>query len=163
MTNITVTQLAEEDRDTPPCNRIEDWLSAIVAAYDKPVDYDIEVTLISNADMARVHADFLGKDRPTNALAFPGGASEDPDNQQSSPLIGEILVAPSVMHAESEQLGIAASDHWGHVLAHAFLHLEGYDHTTSHEAEAMFHVERKLVTTIGMEDPHPELASAARQ
>ena len=149
--------LEVSDHDSGGCSAslasIKGWLGDIIKAYGKPVDYDISAALLSNQSMAQVNHDFCGKRKPTNALAFPADKAE-----RRSGEVGEILVAPQVIEQEANTGNIALQDHWAHVLVHAFLHLEGYDHGSHKEASAMFSMERSVITSLGFADPHPELA-----
>jgi probable rRNA maturation factor len=44
--------------------------------------------------------------------------------------------------------------HLAHLAAHGFLHLNGYDHQTDAQAEAMEGLERKIMARLNMPDPY---------
>jgi probable rRNA maturation factor len=50
--------------------------------------------------------------------------------------------------------GIALDAHYAHLLIHAMLHLQGYDHQTSAEAQTMEARETRLLAGLGYDDPY---------
>ena len=64
-----------------------------------------------------------------------------------------MLCAP-VIQLEAEVQGKAPRAHWAHMVVHGVLHLRGYDHQNSDEAEAMEALERGILAKLGFADPY---------
>ncbi|NMW24501.1 rRNA maturation RNase YbeY, partial [Rhodanobacter denitrificans] len=61
--------------------------------------------------------------------------------------------APVVLREAAEQ-GKSPRDHWAHLTVHGVLHLLGYDHIESTEAEAMEALETRILAGLGIADPY---------
>ena len=46
--------------------------------------------------------------------------------------------------------------HWAHMVVHGVLHLQGFDHQNSGDAEAMESLERQILAGLGYSDPYGE-------
>ena len=101
-----------------------------------------------------------GKDAPTNVLSFPAVAADR---------LGERATARRHVHraarrwsARRRRSGKPLADHFRHLVVHGFLHLLGFDHETTDEAEAMEAVETRALARLGVADPYAgaELATA---
>ncbi|WP_461209243.1 rRNA maturation RNase YbeY [Desulfocurvus sp. DL9XJH121] len=93
-----------------------------VLAFLDLADAELELTLVGDADMARLHADALDRTGPTNALALP---EEDPERPGS---LGEVVLCVDALHRECDLYGQDPDEHLTRLLAHSFLHLAGFDH-----------------------------------
>ena len=125
---------------------------AIAAALDETgarVMAGAEVSLLfcDDATIRELTREWRGFDKPTNVLSFPAAT---PDRLATSPLIGDIAVAQETCAREAVHDGKTFEDHVTHLVLHGFLHLIGYDHETSDEAEEMEGVERRALARIGM-------------
>jgi probable rRNA maturation factor len=69
-------------------------------------------------------------------------------------LLGDIVLAHGVCVAEAGERGISVEHHATHLLVHGTLHLLGYDHLEDDEAEAMEEIERRVLATLGIDDPY---------
>jgi probable rRNA maturation factor len=59
-----------------------------------------------------------------------------------------------VVAREAAEQGKPLRDHYAHLTVHGVLHLLGYDHETSREADAMEHLERRILAELGVPDPY---------
>lgn len=82
----------------------------------------IELTLVGDRDMARLHADAMGRMGPTNTLALPEGDDGD------SGTLGEVVLSVDALARECDLYGQDPDEHLTRLLAHSFLHLAGMDH-----------------------------------
>lgn len=85
-------------------------------------DVELELTLVGDAEMARLHRDSLGRTGPTNAIALP---EEDPERPERA---GEVVLCTDALARECDLYGQDPHEHLVRLLAHAFLHLAGLDH-----------------------------------
>ncbi|MCW5724565.1 MAG: rRNA maturation RNase YbeY [Maricaulaceae bacterium] len=125
----------------------EEAFAAARAEIPAPRDGRVCVLFASDAGIAELNATHRGKSGPTNVLSFPAHAS-------AAGWLGDIALALGVCRAEAEARGISLRDHARHLLAHGFLHLQGYDHRHEDEAEAMESAERRALARLGVADPY---------
>lgn len=123
-----------------------------------PACIEVGVRLTSDDEVRRLNAAYRSKDRPTNVLSFPlvqpdliDGLANTDDGEV---LLGDIVLAAGVCAAEAREKDISLDDHVTHLVVHGLLHLLGYDHQGSVEAEAMESLERAAVAGLGLADPY---------
>jgi probable rRNA maturation factor len=101
---------------------------------------ELSLAFLSDAELASIHADFLGDSTPTDVITFPGEASDG--------LAGEICV--SVERAEMEAL--ARNELFAReltlYLVHGWLHLVGFDDKEDTDRLLMREAERTSMSTI---------------
>lgn len=82
----------------------------------------LSLTLMDDAAIAELNAQFLGCHGPTNILSFP---EEDP----SRPLeLGALFLSVETLAREAFLYGQEPPQHLARLLAHGILHLAGHDH-----------------------------------
>jgi probable rRNA maturation factor len=110
------------------------------------------------ADDERLRAlnhDFRGKNKPTNVLSFEPSSARDG-------YLGDIAIANGVATREAEAAEKSLSDHAAHLAVHGTLHLLGYDHEESRQAEKMEALETDILRGLGIADPYaPHRGKAA--
>jgi probable rRNA maturation factor len=109
---------------------------------------EIVVLLTDDDALHRLNAKFLGKDRPTNVLAFPDAS---PDR------LGDVALAFGVCQREAAEQGKSLADHASHLVVHGVLHLLGYDHLADDEAARMEALERRLLAAMNIQDPYADV------
>ena len=110
---------------------------------------EVSVAFCDDETIRALNAQWRGQDKPTNVLSFP-----TPGRAADKPLLGDIVIAYETVAREAEAEGKSLADHTAHMILHGFLHLIGYDHETSAEAEAMEAVERRIAFALGIRDPY---------
>lgn len=108
------------------------------------------VALSSDAAVARLNAAYRNKNMPTNVLSFPAPAS----GKEDAGFLGDIGLAAETVAREAREQGVPLVDHLQHLVVHGLLHLEGYDHLTQAEAEAMEALEVRILAKLGIADPY---------
>lgn len=120
------------------------------------IDEELSVMLCDDADIRRLNRTWRGKDRATNVLSFP--ASFAPI---ASSHLGDIAVAYETVAREALDEGKSLPAHLAHMIVHGYLHLVGYDHETTVQAEAMEALEREILDALGYPDPYEGASLAA--
>jgi len=64
-----------------------------------------------------------------------------------------VLCVPVVAREAAEQ-GKPLEGHFAHLIVHGMLHLQGFDHEASDEAEEMEALETRVLATLGYPDPY---------
>ncbi len=113
----------------------------------------LTLTLCGEKRIRTLNRDYRGKDKVTDVLSFPMNESLRPED--CDPLffpeieLGDVLICHQVAKRQSVEFKVTYAQEIVHELAHAFLHLVGYDHERGGEEEKlMFELEDKLVAKI---------------
>jgi probable rRNA maturation factor len=120
---------------------------------------EVSVRLTSDAEVHQLNLRYRGKDKPTNVLSFPmvqpdliDAVSANSDDGEL--LLGDIVLAHGVCMTEAAEKGVTPQAHATHLIVHGTLHLLGYDHQGSDEAEHMESLERDIMARLGLHDPY---------
>jgi len=108
------------------------------------------IALSSDAEIAKLNATYRDRQAPTNVLSFPALAS---GNEEAS-FLGDVGLAAETVAREAREQEVPLVDHLQHLVVHGLLHLEGYDHQTEAEAEAMEALEVRILAKLGVADPY---------
>ncbi len=113
-----------------------------------------EVSLVfsDDAQVRAINAEWRGQNKPTNVLSFP--AFPLVPGGKPGPMLGDIIIARETVEREAADLDKSFNDHLTHLMVHGFLHLFGYDHMDSEEAERMESIETRILASLGLSDPY---------
>lgn len=95
---------------------------------------ELSVTIVGDRSMRTLNRDYLGKDRPTNVISF--SMQEGEYGNLNPDLLGDVVISADTTAREAEEGGIRFEERLVFLLLHGILHLTGYDHERSGEAEA---------------------------
>jgi probable rRNA maturation factor len=116
-------------------------------------DGEIAILLTDDSAMCDLNRRWRGEDAPTNVLSFPAVRSNG--GHAGSPLpLGDIVIAYETTAREASAQDTPFVHHLAHLAVHGFLHLLGYDHEADADAEAMEHLEAKVLARIGVPNPY---------
>ncbi len=155
----------------PGKDQVHRWVSAamdiaavetaameIAALADRPDAAELSVRFVSEDEMATLNQRYRGKPGPTNVLSFP---AELPDGLPVA-LLGDVVACPAVVRREADQQHKTAEQHWAHMLVHGSLHLLGYDHVDSSDAQQMESLETRILASLGFPCPYQEAGAVTR-
>jgi probable rRNA maturation factor len=157
---------------TEPPWPVGDWEALAFAAVDaalgatphaalsaSPALVEVSVRLTSDDEVHHLNRQYRGKDQSTNVLSFPmvqpdlleavGQNSDD-----GEVLLGDIVLAHGVCALEASEKGITLEDHATHLIVHGLLHLLGYDHQGTAQADQMESLERDIMGRLELHDPY---------
>ena len=131
---------------------------------------EVSVVLSDAHELRFLNREYRGVDEATNVMSFPGDvldADEDSFTSLGRPMVlGDVVVAWEVIRDEAADQGKAIEDHLAHMLVHGTLHLCGYDHENSKDAENMEELERQILLSMEVTDPYvpkaPKVKSKAK-
>jgi probable rRNA maturation factor len=124
-----------------PRHRVSRWIRAGLGA-----PAEITVRLVDEAEGRDLNRTFRAKDHATNVLTFV---------YQAAPVVvADFVLSAPVVAEEARRQGIGLVDHYAHLLVHATLHAQGYDHERAADARRMQAAETRLMLTLGFADPY---------
>jgi probable rRNA maturation factor len=161
---MTVEVFAADEQSAQPVDalRLVHLAKAVLAAQGVKADSELSMLFVDEEAMAELNKRFLGKDGPTDVLAFPiddddvveGGRSPDslgpgpgvdPETSDPPNLLGDVVVCPAVAARNAPEHAGTYDDEMALLVVHGILHILGMDHVDNEEAEAMEQRERELL------------------
>ena len=104
---------------------------------------ELNLVFVDPDEMARLNAEHMGEDGPTDVLSFPlDGADPHPVGAR---MVGDVVVCPAC--ARDRGLGTAGDRELALLVVHGVLHLLGYDHADPADAARMQARERELLAS----------------
>jgi len=115
-----------------------------------PEEAELSLLLTDDAGIARLNRDYLGREGPTNVIAFPmrEGEMADPED----PLLGDVAISVETAAREAREAGLAFSERFWRLLVHGLLHLLGYDHERPEDCRLMEEKEEEMMALIAKEE-----------
>jgi probable rRNA maturation factor len=146
----------EEEKLETVSGHVLEAASAFLKAEEKQpfpaVPPEVSLVFSDDAQVRAINAEWRGQDKPTNVLSFP--AFPLVPGGKPGPMLGDIVIARETVEREAADLDKSFDDHLTHLMVHGFLHLFGYDHMNSEEAERMESIESRILATLGLSDPY---------
>lgn len=114
-------------------------------------DCELSVSIVGDRAMRRLNREYRGADRPTNVLSFSMGEGDFAGVNPN--LLGDVVISVDTALREAEEEGITLGERIAFLLLHGILHVMGYDHERSGDAEArrMEREQRKLFAMLKRE------------
>jgi probable rRNA maturation factor len=160
---VTVDVFAADEQNDHPVDTLR-WArlaEAVLGEEGLSGDAELSVLFVDEGAIAELNSRFLGKDGPTDVLAFPideepieSGRSPDsggtgpgmPSEPEDMPvLLGDIVICPAVAYRNAPDHAGNYDDELALLVVHGLLHLMGMDHQEDDEAEEMETKERELL------------------
>ena len=110
-------------------------------------DKELSILFTDDKTISELNQQYLGREGPTNVLAFP--TSGGPQPRIETPLLGDVVISVETALRESRMGGDQLEQTIDRLLIHGILHLLGFDHEGSlAEAERMEAEENRLMTLM---------------
>jgi len=161
---VSIEVFVADEQSDRPVDTVR-WMQlaeAVLRSEGVKGDAELSVLFVGEEAISDLNKRFLGKEGPTDVLAFPmdeepaeGGRSPDsggtgpgwvpaePDDMPT--LIGDIVICPEVAHRNAPEHAGTYEDELALLVVHGILHLVGMDHMEDDEAEAMEKREQELL------------------
>ena len=130
----------------PQESQIRLWACAAI----DDISAQVTIRVVDSSEIQASNNQWRGIDKPTNVLSFPA----DFPTETGIKYLGDLLVCAEVLERERIEQQKPSADHWGHIIVHGVLHLQGYDHENDRDAEQMEQREREILATLGIPDPY---------
>ena len=115
-----------------------------------PVQWQLDLQWIDDAEMQTLNRDTRGKDKPTDVLSFPVWEGETfpmpPD--QSEVMLGDLVISIETAIRQASELKHDLRAEIAFLAAHGTLHLLGYDHGTDAQRRQMFALQDQIVAQL---------------
>ena len=107
---------------------------------------ELSLFFTDDKEISRLNKRYLGKNGPTNVLAFPisGGPPPDPETG----MLGDVVISFERAISESKTAGEPLQETLFRLLIHGILHLLNYDHEKSPEAADLMEKEQKRLLSL---------------
>ena len=148
MDAITVDIDKACDDEVPDPASIHQWVHAAIA--DRKAHANVSIRFVNADESAALNKQYRDKEGATNVLSFP---ADLPDFVEL-PLLGDIVVCASIVATEAKDQHKTLEAHWAHMIIHGTLHLLGYDHIESHDADIMETLETNILSHLGFPSPY---------
>ena len=142
--------------------RWSELVSHVLAAEGVRGNTELSVLFIDEESISELNERFMGKDGPTDVLAFPIDAGEvdvvggpvpatvAPDRSPADPgdmplLLGDVVICPAVAARQAADHAGTLDDELALLVVHGVLHVLGHDHAEPEETALMRAKERALL------------------
>lgn len=113
---------------------------------------EVSVTFTDNDKIREINREQRNIDAPTDVLSFPimsGDDSEaDTDRSNGAVMLGDIVLNLERARSQAEEFGHSFTREVAFLTVHSVLHLLGYDHLTSEEADRDMRARQDAVLDI---------------
>ncbi len=161
-----VVVFAADEQSSHPVDTLR-WIrlaEAVLAEEGVRGETEVSLLFVDEEAIADLNARFLGREGPTDVLAFPIDdepveSGRSPDSGGSGPgftsepedvptLLGDVVICPAVAERNAPEHAGNYDDELALLVVHGLLHILGMDHEDPDEAEAMEARERELLARL---------------
>lgn len=128
-----------------------------------PDAMELSILCVDREDMAQLNGHHMGKQGPTDVLAFPMDLPGETLPGEPA-ILGDVVLCPAVAAQQAGERGRPFEAELDLLLVHGILHLLGHDHAEPEERAEMFGLTDRLLASFAPEGgtPPPPAATAER-
>ena len=134
----------------PSAASFKRWAAA--ACEGRIMKADLAIRLVDSKEGTSLNRHYRGKECATNVLSFPAELPAGVDLPM--PLLGDLVLCAPVIAKEAREQKKRLAAHYAHMTVHGALHLLGWNHEDTHDAECMEKLEREILADLGIDDPY---------
>ena len=134
-------QYASTVQNLPTRPQLRRWVKAALRH-----DARITLRIADEEEGLELNKNYRGKDYATNVLTFV--------YDDELPLMGDVVLCAPVVAREALEQRKELAAHYAHLVIHAILHLQGYEHEDEQEASEMETLETAIMAKLGYADPY---------
>lgn len=105
-------------------------------------DREVSLVFVDDEGITEINRQYLGRDYPTNVIAFAMNEGEFGDINPS--VLGDIVISAETALRDARSEDLSSDDELDYLMIHGILHLLGYDHELPTEAEDMTKKEKEV-------------------
>jgi len=104
--------------------------------------HEVSLLFVDDAEITEINRHYLGRNHPTNVIAF---SMNEGDFGTINPLLlGDIVISVETALRDARAGDLPLEDEINYLMIHGVLHLVGYDHEQTWEAEEMGKKEKEI-------------------
>lgn len=135
---LRVTVPGEEELGKWLARRARALMDKVSRFYDR----NLSLSLVSDAEIRRINAEWREKDEHTDVISFPLMIPVDS--------LGDVIVSLETARRQAKEGGWQLEKELDRLLAHGLAHCAGHVHDTPYEALRMAYCERDMLGDFGM-------------
>ena len=114
-------------------------------------DSELSISIVGDQTMRGINREYLGRDKTTNVISF--AMREGEFGEINPEMLGDVIICADTTAREAEEGGMPFFNRLSFLLMHGILHITGYDHERSGEAEAvrMESAEQEIFSRLTLE------------
>lgn len=130
-----------DDCERAPLALLEQAVQRTRAAEGRE-DVEVSLALLDDEGIRELNWRYLGRDRPTDVIAFTLGEGED--------LVGDVYLGFEQAGRQAAELGVSLDEELARLAIHGVLHVLGHDHPEGPERErsAMFVLQERILRAL---------------
>jgi len=179
--DLQITEELEGSESIPEQSQFEKWVEVVLTCKealhlrahgdvgvlkDSTSDSELTIRIVTEEEISELNLTYRDKCGATNVLSFPfempdfgdneaiGESQVDEFEQMDMPLLGDLVICAAVVNREATEQNKPPEAHWAHMTIHGVLHLLGYDHIETLDAEAMERLEITLLSQLDYPTPY---------
>ena len=134
-------QYASNAKKLPTRSQFRRWVKAALEQ-----DVQIALRIVNEVEGRALNLNYRGKDYATNVLTFV--------YDDTAPLYADVVICAPVVAREAKEQDKDLLAHYAHLTIHSTLHLQGYDHEKTRDAEKMEARETALMLKLRYPAPY---------
>ena len=143
--SIAATPLQETGRPPLPRRALERLLrraARAALAAEGVTQGELSLTLLSDAAIAELNERYLGRQGPTDVIAFPLYEGDEAP-------VGDVYIGYDQALRQAAALGVPAAEELARLAIHGTLHILGYDHPEGRrERSRMWQVQERILHEV---------------
>ncbi|MEP6633235.1 MAG: rRNA maturation RNase YbeY [Luteimonas sp.] len=136
----------------PAATSFRKWVAAALKGRIR--EANLAIRIVDNKEGRALNRHYRGKDYATNVLSFPAERPPGIPDDVRMPLLGDLVLCAPVIAREAREQGKPPIAHYAHLTVHGALHLLGWNHEDTREADCMEQLEREILSGLGIADPY---------
>lgn len=141
-------QYATDWPDIPDENKFRQWVET--ALKDLKENAELTIRIVDEEEGTQLNEQWRKSTDPTNVLSFP----HEGVKEIAPELLGDIVICAPVVDREAIEQNKDNHAHWAHMIVHGVLHLNGFDHIDSEDADRMENLEISILKELNIENPY---------
>jgi len=141
-------QIAAPFEGTLSADRLRRTVEAVLRQEDRKGQVSVMIT--GDEEIRALNRDYLGRDAPTDVLAFAAQETTGPfvTAPEAATYLGDVIVSYPRAVAQAQERGHPVQQEIDLLVVHGVLHLLGYDHAHDEEKAIMWAKQEEILQSL---------------